>query len=127
MTKNIATVLGVVFILVGLIGFAMPDMMGMHLSIVHNVIHLVSGALALYFGLKTTPWATRNFCVVFGAIYALLGLAGFVLGGANQVLTILPTQLVLGTMDHVVHVILGAIFLFAGLYRKPIAAGPPMP
>ena len=54
MAKTISTILGIVFLLVGLLGFAAPNLMGMHLSTTHNLIHLVSGALALYFGLKGT-------------------------------------------------------------------------
>jgi hypothetical protein len=127
MTKNIATVLGVIFIIVGLLGFAAPNLMGMHLTVVHNLIHLASGALALYFGRSATLPASRTFCVVFGVVYGLLGLIGFAAGGAERMLTLIPDQLVLGMMDHVIHLILGAVFLFAGLYRRPALAGPPLP
>lgn len=126
MTKNIATTLGVLFIVIGGLGFAMPDLMGMHLTAAHNVIHLVSGALALYFGLKATPATARTFCTVFGALYALLGLVGLVGSGSDGMLTVIPDQLILGIRDHVVHLMAGALFLFAGLYRKPIVAGPPL-
>jgi hypothetical protein len=125
MTKNIATVLGVIFILVGLLGFAVPDLMGMHLSAAHNVIHLISGALALYFGLAATDAAAKVFCICFGAIYALLGLVGFVGGGGPEAsLTVIQGHLVLSRMDHIVHIILGAVFLFGGLYKKSITMGP---
>lgn len=127
MTKYIANVLGVLFIVAGLLGFAAPGLMGMHLTVAHNLIHLISGALALYFGLKATPAAARTFCVIFGALYALLGLVGFAASGPERMLVLIPNQLMLGMMDHIVHLILGAAFLFAGLYRKPIMAGPPMP
>ena len=127
MTKNIATVLGIIFIIVGLAGFAMPGMMGMHLTVAHNVIHLASGALALYYGLKGSPAAARSFCTVFGAIYALVGLIGFAVGGPDRMFTVIPNQLVLGTMDHILHSILGVVLLFAGLYKKPVMAGPPVP
>src|SRR5687767_12847220 len=79
MAKTIATILGIVFILVGLIGFAAPGLLGAHLSTAHNVIHLVSGAAALYLGLKGSLSAARMFCLVFGAVYLLLGVAGFLL------------------------------------------------
>jgi uncharacterized protein DUF4383 len=125
MTKRIATVLGAIFIIAGLIGFAAPGLMGMHLSVVHNLIHLVSGALALYFGLKSSPEAARIFCTVFGVVYALLGVIGLAASGTDRMLTLVPGQLVLGTVDHIVHLILGAVFLFAGLYKKPVLAGPP--
>ncbi len=88
--------------------------MGMHLSALHNAVILLSGAMAIYFGLKATPAAARTFCVVFGAAYGLLGLAGFVAGGLGHTVTIIPGALVLGTMDHLVHLILGAIFLSVG-------------
>ena len=127
MTKSIASVLGMVFIVAGLLGFIAPGLMGMHLTVAHNLIHLASGALALYFGLKATPTLARTFCIVFGVVYALLGLIGFTAGGPERMLVLIPNQLMLGTMDHIVHVILGAVFLFAGLYRRPVMAGPPLP
>jgi hypothetical protein len=115
MAKRICTIAGVVFIVVGLAGFAIPDLLGTHLSLVHNVIHLVSGAAALYFGLKGTEAAARTFCRVFGVVYLLLGVVGFALGsGADRVFTVIPDQLVLGTMDHVIHILLGAVFLVGG-------------
>lgn len=123
MTNRIATFLGAAFLLVGLLGFAAPNLMGMHLSVAHNLIHLVSGALALYFGLKGTAAAARTFCTIFGVIYALLGVVGFVAGGAGQMWTLVPGELVLGPMDHFVHLILGAVFLLGGLYKKSVGAG----
>jgi len=85
----------------------------------------LSGALAIYFGLMATQAAGRTFCLVFGAVYGLLGLAGFVAGGMDSTYTIIPGALVLGTMDHLVHLILGAVFLSAGWVQKPATATPP--
>jgi hypothetical protein len=119
--------MGVIFIAIGIIGFAVPDLMGMHLTVGHNLIHLVSGALALYFGLKETPSAVRTFCVVFGIIYALLGVIGFAVGGVDGALTVIPNQLVWGPADHVIHLILGAIFLIGGFYKKPMLTRPTTP
>ena len=122
MAKRICTIAGVVFILVGLAGFAIPDLLGTHLSLVHNIIHLVSGAISLYLGLKGTESAARTFCRVFGIVYLLLGVVGFLLGtGPDRMFTVLPGQLELGTMDHVVHVLLGIVFLVGGFVgdRRP--------
>lgn len=121
MAKTISTILGIVFLLVGLLGFAAPNLMGMHLSPLHNIIHLVSGALALYFGLKGTWEAARTFCLVFGAIYGLLGLAGFLFGGVDNMWRVVPGQLVWMTADHVVHLILAAVFIIGGLSRPVVA------
>ena len=109
---------------VGLLGFIAPGFMGMHLSAAHNVLFLLSGALAIYFGLVATPTAARTFCLLFGAVYSLLGLAGFVAGGAGYTFTMIPGSLVLGTMDHLVHLILGAVFLSVGWVQKPATATP---
>ncbi|HUR97152.1 MAG TPA: DUF4383 domain-containing protein [Pyrinomonadaceae bacterium] len=119
MAKTIATILGAAFILVGLLGFAAPNVLGMHLSAAHNVIHLVSGAISLYLGLAGTLSAARMFCLIFGAVYLLLGLVGFVMGdGSDRMLTLIPNSLMFGTMDHIVHILLGAIYLIGGLMTR---------
>ena len=119
MAKTIATILGAVFILVGLAGFVAPHLLGMHLSATHNIIHIVSGAASLYFGLAGSLSAARLFCLVFGAVYGLLGIAGFVFGsGAERILALIPGAFEPGTMDHIVHVILGLAFLVGGLMTR---------
>ena len=116
---------GAFLVLLGLLGFVAPGFMGMHLSPLHNVVHLLSGAVAIYFGLKATQAAARTFCIVFGALYGLLGLAGFVAGGRDYIFTIIPGALLLGAIDHLVHLILGAIFLSVGWSGRAAAAMPP--
>ena len=112
MAKKICIVLGVVFILVGLVGFVAPNLLGAHLSLAHNLIHLVSGAIALYLGLKGSANAVRLFCLIFGVVYFLLGVAGFAIGeGADKMWAVLPGTLELGTADHAIHVLLGIVFL----------------
>jgi hypothetical protein len=41
-------------------------------------------------------------------------------------LTLIPNPLMFGPMDHILHLILGAVFRVAGLYKKPVMAGPPL-
>jgi len=122
MANKVCTILGIGFLLVGILGFVAPTLLGAHLSLVHNVVHIVSGAVALWLGLKGTPSAAKTFCLVFGAVYLLLGIAGFVAGsGDMRMLAILPGQLEIGTVDHVIHILLGAIFLVGGLSTKTAA------
>lgn len=129
MAKTIATVLGIAFILVGIIGFVSPGFLGTHLSLAHNLVHIISGAVALYFGLAGSLSGARLFCLVFGAVYLLLGVVGFLLGAPgtatvghmgpdSRLFVLLPGQLELGTMDHVVHILLGIVFLIGGLLTK---------
>jgi hypothetical protein len=115
---------GALFVGIGLLGFAVPGFLGMHLSALHNVLLLLSGALAIYFGLKATTAAAHAFCLVFGAMYGLLGLAGFVAGGSDYTLSIIPGALLLGPIDHAAHLIFGAVFLATGLTEKTATALP---
>lgn len=131
MAKTIATLIGVLFILVGIVGFVAPGVAGFHLSMAHNLIHLVSGAVSLYFGLKATLAGARLFCIVFGLVYGLLGVAGFLFGGAgdhsmsgishgadSRLLKVLPGSLELGSVDHTFHIFLAIVYLAAGFMTK---------
>lgn len=130
MAKTICTLLGVVFILVGIAGFVAPGLLGTHLSLAHNLVHIISGAVALYFGRVGSLRGAKMFCLVFGVVYLLLGICGFFLGstGASTIAgmtmqdtrmwKVLPGLLELGTMDHVVHLLLGVLFLAGGLMTK---------
>ena len=119
MAKTVATILGIGFVIVGIAGFFKEDLLGAHLTTVHNVVHLVSGVLALWIGGRASLAAARTFCLVFGVVYLGLGVAGFLLGkGDDKMLTVLPDQLMLGTRDHLVHVLLGALFVIGGLATR---------
>ncbi|PYS75703.1 MAG: hypothetical protein DMF66_18780, partial [Acidobacteria bacterium] len=60
----------------------------------------------------------RLFCIIFGIVYALLGVCGFLLGtGPDRILPI-DDLLMLGTMDHVVHILLGIVFLIGGFLTR---------
>ena len=136
MANRICTILGIGFLLVGIAGFLAPNLLGAHLSLTHNVIHIVSGAVALWLGLKGTPRAAKTFCLVFGTVYLLLGVAGFVAGKDTQpstgiphamdtrILKVIPGQFEVGTADHVIHILLGGLFLLGGLLTR---ASPTLP
>lgn len=125
MAKAICKVLGVVFLVVGLLGFISPRLLGMNLSVVHNIIHLISAALALYFGFAASPSAARAFSLIFGALYLLLGALGFIAPGS--VIGLLQAHHTPGGLrgmaaDNIVHILLGAVFIIAGLARAPHVA-----
>jgi hypothetical protein len=123
MANRIATTLGIVFLVVGIAGFLAPTLLGAHLSMVHNVVHLVTGAISLWIGLKGSMSAAKTFCLVFGVVYLLLGVAGFFAGsGADRALTVGP--LMLGTVDHIIHIALGAIYLIGGLMTRAVVPAP---
>ncbi|HEX8354697.1 MAG TPA: hypothetical protein VF611_17450 [Pyrinomonadaceae bacterium] len=129
MIKTVCKIIGAVFVLAGIAGFVAPGLAGLHLSTAHNLIHLVSGAAALYFGLAASLSAARMFGIVFGVVYLLLGLAGFLLGSPgtpemhgmaadSRLFKVIPGVLELGTSDHLFHVIGGIVFLGAALLTR---------
>ncbi len=118
MAKTVCKILGVVFVLVGLIGFANDHLLGAHLTMAHNIVHIVSGLIALYFGFAGTLSAAKAFCLVFGIVYLGLGILGMALGGPPDREWHVGSLLILGQADHGIHVLLGVIFLAGGLFTK---------
>ena len=114
MAKAVCKILGVVFILVGICGFLLPNLLGAHLTLAHNAVHLVSGAIALYFGFAGTATTARGFCLIFGIVYLLLGVVGWFMGAGPDHMFNVGSLLMLGKMDHIIHVVLGLIFLIGG-------------
>ena len=116
MAQTICKVMGVVFLLAGVLGFAMPNLLGFHLTTVHNIIHIATGAVAAYLGFAGTYGAARTFCIAFGAVYLALGVLGFVAPGV--VATVIghpPVSSGELTPDNLFHIVVGGAFLFAGL------------
>jgi hypothetical protein len=117
MAKTVCKILGVVFLLVGVLGFAKPDLLGAHLTPAHNVVHLVSGVIALYFGFAGTLSAAKAFSLVFGVVYLALGILGMAIGtGEDRMWMLGPLHF--GQADHGIHILLGVIFLAGGLFTK---------
>ena len=117
MAKTICKVLGVVFLLVGLVGFAAPTLLNAHLTPPHNVVHIVSGVIALYFGFAGSLSAAKAFSLIFGVVYLGLGVLGSALGTPpDRMFHVGPLDL--GMSDHGIHILLGVIFLAGGLFTK---------
>ena len=117
MAKTVCKILGVVFLLVGVAGFAAPNLLGAHLNPAHNLVHILSGVIALYLGFAGSLSAAKMFCLVFGVVYLGLGVLGLGMGtGANRMWHVGPLEL--GTADHGIHMLLGVVFLAGGLFTK---------
>jgi hypothetical protein len=105
MLKTAAIIFGIVFLLVGVLGFVPGITTGQmllgifHVNTVHNLVHLLSGAVALLTGLKSTA-AARTYFRVFGIVYALVAVLGFIVG--NGLLLGLVSNNMADTWLHVV-------------------------
>jgi hypothetical protein len=117
MAKTVCKVLGVVFLLVGCVGFIAPALLGAHLTPPHNVVHIVSGVIALYFGFAGSLSGAKAFSLAFGVVYLALGILGMALGtGEGRMWMVGPLSF--GQADHGIHILFGVIFLAGGLFTK---------
>jgi hypothetical protein len=115
-TQNITWVFAGVFIVIGLLGFV-PGittdgmLLGIfHVDMMHNAVHLLSGIVAALAALGGGVFITWYFRV-FGVVYALVTIMGFVMGG-----------MVLGMMmnlaDNLLHLVIAAAALWVGFGMK---------
>jgi Domain of unknown function (DUF4383) len=118
MAKTVCKLLGLIFLIVGIAGIFSHNLLGAHLNMAHNMVHIVSGVVALYFGFSGSYSGARGFCLLFGIVYLLLGICGWLLGTGAEHMFYIPNAsspiLMLGKMDHIIHVLLGVIFLAGG-------------
>lgn len=122
MAKTLCKVAGFLFLIVGLAGFAQPNLMGFHLTPIHNIIHILTGAIALYMGFAATYDAARTFCLIFGVVYLLLGILGFVAPDVVAGVIGHPTPVPAGalTPDNAFHLVVGILFLAVGAMRPAV-------
>jgi hypothetical protein len=115
MQKTMASVFGVVFLVVGILGFVpgittSGHLLGIfHVNTAHNLVHIVSGVAALVAaGLST--YAARMYFRVFGLIYGLVAVLGFMSGGNEPVLGVLANN----AADNWLHVGIALVALTLG-------------
>jgi hypothetical protein len=121
--QNVARLVGIVFLLVGIAGFipgittnlydglefagsdGNAELLGLfQVSILHNIVHGLFGIAGL--ALAATPGGARSFLVGGGAIYIVLWLLG-ILGGADWI----PSN----RADDWLHLVLGVGMIGLGI------------
>jgi hypothetical protein len=114
MIKAIATVFGVVFLLVGILGFipGITDnghLLGIfHVNTAHNIVHLLSGSAALIaasMGLRPA----QNYFRIFGIVYGLVAALGF-FNGDQPIFGLIANN----TADTWLHVAIALVSLILG-------------
>lgn len=118
--RIVATVFGAVYLLVGLLGFAVTGGVGFlategglllgifAVNPLHNIAHLLIGAALLVAGLANVR-AAKTVNTVVGAAYLLLGVAGFFLVGTAA------NILALNVPDHFLHLGSAVVLLAIGV------------
>lgn len=115
MVKTVATVLGVGLLIIGVLGFV-PGVtndnnlvLGLFkVDALHNLVHIVTGILALYAGL-TSAAASRMYFQIFGVVYSLVAILGFVYSD-GKLLGLMANNLA----DTWLHVVIAVLALYLG-------------
>ncbi|HWG85045.1 MAG TPA: DUF4383 domain-containing protein [Deinococcales bacterium] len=110
-TQTIARVFGVVFLLVGLLGFVTVPSSGLLLGIfpvntLHHIVHLAIGAALL--AMSGTHSGARSISTIVGATYLLVGILGFITPNFFGLMPIHGNDIWL-------HLLSGAVLLYAGM------------
>ena len=118
--RIVATVFGAVYVVVGLLGFAVTSGVGFiategglllgvfQVNPLHNIAHILIGGALLVAGL-TSAAAAKAVNTTIGAVYLLLGIVGFFLAGTAA------NILALNTADHFLHLASAIVLLGVGL------------
>ena len=122
MAKKLAVIAGIVFVLVGVVGFvnnplassANPDALFVT-DALHNIVHLLFG-VALLIASRTESGA-RKTLIVSGVLYLLLAVVGFVQFGTSGEGKLLGLVTANGA-DNWLHLVLGLVLGGAGLAAK---------
>lgn len=116
MAKKFALLLGVVLLGTGVWGWLTGGhdhvLVVFGVNMTHNLVHVLSGVIALLAVLAGGEKASKLYCLVFGAVYGLVAVAGFL--NVTQVVTILN----LNTADNFLHTGIAAASLYFGATSK---------
>ena len=115
MAKGFSMLLGVILLVVGLAG----SLTGGHdhtfvvfgINLAHNVVHLLSGILAIVASMAGVKYA-KTYCLLFGIVYGLVTIAGFLnVGAAIQLLN-------LNAADNYLHFVIAVACLWVSAQTK---------
>jgi hypothetical protein len=108
-TRMAGMVLGIVFILVGVLGFIPNPLVSptglFVVNPLHNIVHLVSGAVILA---GVYSFGSALGLKIIGIVYAIVAILGLVMGGESLF------GIAMNTADHWLHVVLAVVILLAG-------------
>lgn len=123
MLKTIAVLFGIIMLVIGILGYfpeVAPDGMlfgTFHVNSIHNLIHIVTGVVALLCGLGGSH-PSRIFFRVFGVIYGIVAILGFYYVN-EPILGLVANNLA----DAYLHAVIAVIALWLGFCRCCGGAG----
>ena len=122
MAKTLGMLFGIVFLAVGILGFV-PGitkdemLLGIFMvNTVHSIVHIASG-LVFLFASMAGAGAARLWFKIFGLVYAVVAIMGFVVGN-GMIFNLISNN----TNDTWLHVVLAAAMLLIGFASPKQAA-----
>ncbi|PIR47021.1 MAG: TonB-dependent receptor [Candidatus Vogelbacteria bacterium CG10_big_fil_rev_8_21_14_0_10_45_14] len=114
MAKKLAMVLGITFILIGLLGFVGNPLVGgdgalFETNSLHNWVHILTGVIAVWVSAKSMA-GTLMFLKIFGIVYLLVAVLGFFMDG--KVLGLFHSN----PADNWLHLVVALLFIWAGFW-----------
>jgi len=108
--RNLAILFGIVFVIVGVLGYVPNPIVGPDgifvTNSLHNIVHLVSGIVLLLGAF--TAFGSGNALKLIGVVYGLVAVLGFVMSGDEMF------GIAMNMNDRWLHVVLAAAILAAG-------------
>ena len=115
-----AILVGIVLVVIGLLGFISNPIVGepqnnplIVTGLVHNLVHIVTGALALYIGYGLSGLSRANALIGFGVLYAVILVLTYVSPNLFGIL-----DHAVNFMDHVLHAVLAVGSLAIGWWAR---------
>lgn len=134
MAKTLAIVFGIVFVLIGILGWVPNPLVGANgiflTDHMHDVFHLVTGLVLLIVAF-TVSRQSSLWLKIGGVVYLLMAVVGWLMAPNGGVVLGMTVNMA----DHYLHLVLGIVLLVAGFAGKsgakdmpaPMAAAPAAP
>lgn len=111
LVKPLTWILGIVLLLVGVAGFFVDGtLIIFQVDTIHNIIHVLSGVVAL-FAVSTSLAYARMYLIVFGLVYGLVTVLGFMSG---NILGLFQVNMA----DNYLHAAIAVVCLVVGFSKK---------
>jgi len=108
-------VMGIVFLAIGILGcFTGQTLVVFGINALHNLVHILSGAIALWAGF-TSESNAKAYCLWFGLIYAAVAVLGLLnVGFVNSLLN-------LNKWDDLLHLLIATTALYVRFGKQSAA------
>ncbi len=112
LVKPLTWILGLALVLIGLLGFVTSSpLLGLfEVDTVHNVVHLLSGTIALW-AASSGHAHSRMYLIIFGLVYGIVTVLGYVSGSIIGLFTV-------NMADNYLHLAVTTACLVVGLGSK---------